>query len=192
MKAYLNNILLDWVQVGEKSFPSDVTTHAIDDNSSDSIASHINNGFMTFSIDFLLQGTDSETRLEQIRDIRKNKKICTFSYYEAIDRLVITNISESKEADNSFRINMSFTQIQYATLKRTETPIASKKTTVTTKKKTGKQGTTKKTVKKKSFPSDVTTHAIDDNNSYRDWETDRKSTRLNSSHITRSRMPSSA
>ena len=29
-------------------------------------------------------------------------------------------------------------------------------------------------------------------NDYRDWETDRKSTRLNSSHITRSRMPSSA
>ena len=28
--------------------------------------------------------------------------------------------------------------------------------------------------------------------SYRDWETDRKSTRLNSSHITRPRMPSSA
>ena len=28
--------------------------------------------------------------------------------------------------------------------------------------------------------------------SYRDWETDRKSTRLNSSHITRSRMPSAA
>ena len=28
--------------------------------------------------------------------------------------------------------------------------------------------------------------------SYRDWETDRKSTRLNSSHITRTRMPSSA
>ena len=28
--------------------------------------------------------------------------------------------------------------------------------------------------------------------SYRDWETDRKSTRLNSSHITRYRMPSSA
>ena len=27
---------------------------------------------------------------------------------------------------------------------------------------------------------------------YRDWETDRKSTRLNSSHITRPRMPSSA
>ena len=27
---------------------------------------------------------------------------------------------------------------------------------------------------------------------YRDWETDRKSTRLNSSHITRDRMPSSA
>ena len=30
------------------------------------------------------------------------------------------------------------------------------------------------------------------NGIYRDWETDRKSTRLNSSHITRSRMPSSA
>ena len=30
------------------------------------------------------------------------------------------------------------------------------------------------------------------NHNYRDWETDRKSTRLNSSHITRSRMPSSA
>ena len=31
-----------------------------------------------------------------------------------------------------------------------------------------------------------------DDSYYRDWETDRKSTRLNSSHITRSRMPSSA
>ena len=31
-----------------------------------------------------------------------------------------------------------------------------------------------------------------DGDPYRDWETDRKSTRLNSSHITRSRMPSSA
>ena len=30
------------------------------------------------------------------------------------------------------------------------------------------------------------------NRSYRDWETDRKSTRLNSSHITRTRMPSSS
>ena len=33
-------------------------------------------------------------------------------------------------------------------------------------------------------------NAVD--SAYRDWETDRKSTRLNSSHITRSRMPSSA
>ena len=31
-----------------------------------------------------------------------------------------------------------------------------------------------------------------DNNAYRDWETDRKSTRLNSSHRSLSRMPSSA
>ena len=30
------------------------------------------------------------------------------------------------------------------------------------------------------------------NDSYRDWETDRKSTRLNSSHRSLSRMPSSA
>ena len=30
------------------------------------------------------------------------------------------------------------------------------------------------------------------NGSYRDWETDRKSTRLNSSHLKLSRMPSSA
>ena len=33
---------------------------------------------------------------------------------------------------------------------------------------------------------------VDDDPAYRDWETDRKSTRLNSSHITRPRMPSSA
>ena len=163
MKAYLNNILLDWVQVGEKSYPSDVTTHAIDDNSSDSIASHINNGFMTFSIDFLLQGTDSETRLEQIRNIRKNKKLCTFSYYEAIDRLVITNITEIKESENSFRINISFTQIQYATLKRETVPATNKKTTVTTKKKTGKQGTTKKVVKKKTLKDPKGTKTIGGN-----------------------------
>ena len=34
--------------------------------------------------------------------------------------------------------------------------------------------------------------SADEYRAYRDWETDRKSTRLNSSHITRSRMPSSA
>ena len=36
------------------------------------------------------------------------------------------------------------------------------------------------------------THPSEQAKAYRDWETDRKSTRLNSSHITRSRMPSSA
>ena len=35
-------------------------------------------------------------------------------------------------------------------------------------------------------------HGLGNKALYRDWETDRKSTRLNSSHITRSRMPSSA
>ena len=33
---------------------------------------------------------------------------------------------------------------------------------------------------------------IDNTGHYRDWETDRKSTRLNSSHSAKSRMPSSA
>ena len=33
---------------------------------------------------------------------------------------------------------------------------------------------------------------IPSNAQYRDWETDRKSTRLNSSHSAKSRMPSSA
>ena len=40
--------------------------------------------------------------------------------------------------------------------------------------------------------SDSDNNNITDAHAYRDWETDRKSTRLNSSHITRSRMPSSA
>ena len=35
-------------------------------------------------------------------------------------------------------------------------------------------------------------HKEYDTNNYRDWETDRKSTRLNSSHRSLSRMPSSA
>ena len=43
---------------------------------------------------------------------------------------------------------------------------------------------------KSSTYSDV--FVCDGHRFYRDWETDRKSTRLNSSHITRSRMPSSA
>ena len=38
----------------------------------------------------------------------------------------------------------------------------------------------------------ITQNPLDLPDMYRDWETDRKSTRLNSSHITRSRMPSSA
>ena len=40
-------------------------------------------------------------------------------------------------------------------------------------------------------PSDVKGHRKY-NCPYRDWETDRKSTRLNSSHSAKSRMPSSA
>ena len=40
--------------------------------------------------------------------------------------------------------------------------------------------------------SDATKIPLREKPLYRDWETDRKSTRLNSSHITRSRMPSSA
>ena len=37
-----------------------------------------------------------------------------------------------------------------------------------------------------------TTFLIDNATCYRDWETDRKSTRLNSCHSAKSRMPSSA
>ena len=40
-------------------------------------------------------------------------------------------------------------------------------------------------------PSDFVLFMIGEVN-YRDWETDRKSTRLNSSHSAKSRMPSSA
>ena len=39
---------------------------------------------------------------------------------------------------------------------------------------------------------DYTFLASEGNTQYRDWETDRKSTRLNSSHSRASRMPSSA
>ena len=39
---------------------------------------------------------------------------------------------------------------------------------------------------------EIYTMALDKLRLYRDWETDRKSTRLNSSHSAKSRMPSSA
>ena len=47
------------------------------------------------------------------------------------------------------------------------------------------------------YPEDFILHELGEFNdetgrSYRDWETDRKSTRLNSSHRSLSRMPSSA
>ena len=146
MKAYLNNILLDWVKVGEKSYNSDVTTHAIDDNNSDSIASHINNSFMSFSLSANLQGDDMETRLEKLLDIRKKKQLVEFSYFELLDKLVITNITHRKEYENTIQVDIAFTQIQYATLKRAEviTPVLT--TTIKTKSKTGKQGTTEKKV----------------------------------------------
>ena len=47
----------------------------------------------------------------------------------------------------------------------------------------------------KHFPKKAWNNTIINMNtcaSYRDWETDRKSTRLNSSHSAKSRMPSSA
>ena len=40
--------------------------------------------------------------------------------------------------------------------------------------------------------ADDSEEEVDVNGAYRDWETDRKSTRLNSSHRSLSRMPSSA
>ena len=45
----------------------------------------------------------------------------------------------------------------------------------------------------KIFKADVLIENVDSTwGWYRDWETDRKSTRLNSSHSAKSRMPSSA
>ena len=44
----------------------------------------------------------------------------------------------------------------------------------------------------KNFSTETIGPQPDPDSRYRDWETDRKSTRLNSSHITRARMPSSA
>ena len=46
----------------------------------------------------------------------------------------------------------------------------------------------------KSLSVELVKRAVEDYDSgkYRDWETDRKSTRLNSSHSAKSRMPSSA
>ena len=46
--------------------------------------------------------------------------------------------------------------------------------------------------RKESVAKDVIQRAIEKGLAYRDWETDRKSTRLNSSHSAKSRMPSSA
>ena len=42
----------------------------------------------------------------------------------------------------------------------------------------------------KTYDSDIFNNWV--KTDYRDWETDRKSTRLNSSHSAKSRMPSSA
>ena len=70
VKAYINDVLLDWCIVGEKTFSSDVTTHNIDDNSKDSIASHINNNFMSFSLQAVLQGDDRDSRWEKLFNYR--------------------------------------------------------------------------------------------------------------------------
>ena len=45
---------------------------------------------------------------------------------------------------------------------------------------------------RRSFGGVINTIKCFEDNGYRDWETDRKSTRLNSSHLKLSRMPSSA
>ena len=52
-----------------------------------------------------------------------------------------------------------------------------------------------KTLQSDIFNNWVNKEWVDGDNgikAYRDWETDRKSTRLNSSHSAKSRMPSSA
>ena len=50
---------------------------------------------------------------------------------------------------------------------------------------------TKQLVSVDVFDANIT-HNLSAMARYRDWETDRKSTRLNSSHSAKSRMPSSA
>lgn len=157
MKASINGIELDWCLVGDKTYNSDVTTHAIDDNSADSIASHVNNNFMSFSLQANIQGDDRDIKIEKLLDIRKKKQLVEFSYFELLDRLVITSIVYRQIGSNTIQVDISFTQIQYATLKRTEKPLPSLSTTVKKKSKTGKQGTTEKKLvdKKLKLPSGV-------------------------------------
>ena len=146
VKAYINDVLLDWCLVGEKSYSSDVTQHNIDDNSKDSIASHVNNNFMSFSLQGVLQGDDRDSRWEKLFNYRKQKKLCELTYFELLDRLVITNISKVQNGIDAYDINISFTQIEYATIKRQEVQKVELKTTIKPKVKKGKQGTTTKTV----------------------------------------------
>ena len=72
--------------------------------------------------------------------------------------------------------------------------IDEKKYSFTYGKEDKSKGTKEFTFTADNIPTEeeIISHFNIDTTKYRDWETDRKSTRLNSSHITRSRMPSSA
>ena len=85
---------------------------------------------------------------------------------DIISDLVITNfrIREDAETGDALFLDLTLEQVTFATLEKTQIP----------------QDVQEGFKKKIATPK------------YRDWETDRKSTRLNSSHSAKSRMPSSA
>ena len=87
---------------------------------------------------------------------------------------------------------LTSTEVKYFTIGKNKPDVVKRKQVQTIIYKTGRKEVINKAVFTMIAEGDWRAIIITDKPSYRDWETDRKSTRLNSSHITRSRMPSSA
>ncbi len=142
MNAFINEVKLDTCNYGSLSLNSNVTEHPLENKQFSDIVSHIDNKPLDFSITCSLSGDDRESRYQALLDMRLGKEIVYFNYFRAFDDLLITNITNVIDTTNVIELQISFKQIQYATVEQAPIALDSVRLDLKAQSDAGKQGTT--------------------------------------------------
>lgn len=142
MKAYINDVMLDWCVVGDISESSEISSHRLENENKTIITDHITNAQLTFSITASLYSDNREENYEKLLRYKRTGEVVQFNYLDLYQSLLITNITKSINSLNVIDLSITFAQVEFAEIKRSPVPleglgIETKETTT----KVGKQGT---------------------------------------------------
>ena len=143
-----------------------------------------------------------EVGRDQIEDIRKKKRKGRINLKEALEKLEVSQKELSSSLDKERQLNEIKSRFVSMASHEFRTPLStilSSATLISKYPETDEQSKREKHIGRIKESVKHLNELLEDFLSlgkleigYRDWETDRKSTRLNSSHLKLSRMPSSA